>query len=440
MSDPGPGAAVAAEPLAKAPRFAGLDRGYWKLWAASVISNLGDGIAQIAYPWLASLLTRNPTLVAGVAVAQRLPWMLFSLHAGAIVDRGDRRRIMVTMNAARFGVTALVAAAVVTGTMTIPLLYLTALLLGCAEVLYDNSAQTILPRIVAKDRLERANGNLWGAEMVMNQFVGPPLGGVLIALALAVPFAFDAATFGVSALLVFLIAGNYRAIGSEHGAARPRRRMRTEIGEGLRWLWNHRLLRALAVILGIMNAMSTAATATFVLFVQEVLTLDATQFGILLTAGAIGGVLGSQLAPNVTKRIGPGPSLYLTLTVGGAVANALIGLTSNAWLVGMMFATFSFTAVVWNVITVSLRQTIIPDHLLGRVNSVYRFFGWGMMPIGALLGGAIVAAIEPLAGRELALRAPFFVAAAVYGITFLFALPRLSTAQIQAAKAAAVST
>ncbi|MDQ3452340.1 MAG: MFS transporter, partial [Actinomycetota bacterium] len=188
---------------------------------------------------------------------------------------------------------------------------------------------------------------------------------------------------------------------------------------------------------GIMNGMGMAVFAIEVLFVQEILLLDARGFGFLFIAGAIGGVLGSQLAPTVTKRIGPGPSLYLCLLAGG-VTLGVNGLTSNPWVFGAMFVVFSFTAVVWNVITVSLRQTVIPDRLLGRVNSVYRFFGWGSMPIGSLIGGLLVTLGTALAGREFGLRLPFLVAAVVHFLTFAVVGARLSTDNIEAAKAAAV--
>lgn len=435
MSDVGPGPVVVADPPTASPRFRGLGAKYWKLWAASVISNLGDGVAQIAYPWLASLLTRNPALIAGVAFAQRLPWLVFSLHAGVIVDRGDRRRLMVVMNTVRFVITLVVTVAVAFDVMVIPALYVAALALGAAEVIYDNCSQTILPRIVAKDRLERANGNLWGAELVMNQFVGPPLGGFLIAVAIAVPFGVDALTFGLSALLIALIGGAFRTTAPDD-APSERRPMRAEIMEGLRWLWSHKLIRRLAVLLGVMNGISTAMFAIEVLFAQEILGLDARGFGLLATASALGGIAGSQLAPNITKRIGPGPSLYTTL-IGGAGAGFGIGLTSNAFIVAALFAVFMFTAVLWNVITVSLRQSVIPDHLLGRVNSVYRLFGWGSMPIGAAIGGALVTVAEPGLGREMALRLPFFVSGVVNVIAFAYAFGRLSTAVIRAAEAGA---
>ena len=435
MSDTGAGAVIVADPPSKPPRFSGLGADYWKLWAGSVISNLGDGVAQIAYPWLATLLTRNPALIAGVALAQRLPWLVFSLHAGAIVDRGDRRKLMVWMNTIRFVITVIVTVAVAADVMAIPALYLAALALGAAEVIYDNSAQTILPRLVPKERLERANGNLWGAEMVMNQFVGPPLGGFLIAVAIAVPFGVDAATFGLSAALIALIGGSFRT-APESGASVDRRPMREEIAEGLAWLWSHRLIRRLAILLGIMNGIGTAMFAIEVLFAQEILGLDARGYGFLATAMAIGGIVGSQVAPAVTKRIGPGPSLYLTL-IGGALTSLGTGLTSNAFVVAAMFFVFMFTAVLWNVITVSLRQSVIPDRLLGRVNSVYRLFGWGSMPIGAAIGGALVSLAEPGLGREMALRLPFFVSAAVHLAAFVYALGRLSTETIRAAEAQA---
>jgi MFS family permease len=419
-------------------RFGGLGRDYWKLWGASVISNLGDGTSVIAYPWLASLLTRNPALIAGLGVAQRLPWLLFTLPAGAITDRSDRRTLMVAMNTIRCVISLVVAVGVLQGWMSIPLLYLAVLILGFAEVLYDNSAQTILPSVVPKEHLERANGNLWGAELITNQFMGPPIGGFLIAVAVSLPFVLDGVTFAVSAVLIFAISGSFRAqrTGDQEAATTATRSMRREIADGVRWLWRNSLLRALAIILGLMNGLTTLAFATFVLFVQEILDLSAGAFGVLMTAGAVGGVLGSQAAPAVSRRLGPGPSLYLTI-IAGAVTSVATGLTSSALLVGAMAATFMFSAVLWNVITVSLRQTIIPDELLGRVNSVYRFFGWGMMPIGAFLGGVLVTALEPVAGREWALRSPWLVAGAVYALVLLAAGRRLSTQAIEAAKAAA---
>lgn len=424
-----------------------LGANYWKLWSASVVSNFGDGIAGVAYPWLASAITRDPVQIALIGVATRLPWLVFSLPAGVITDRADRKRLIAAMDVFRLAITLLVAFFVVmvsddlldpsaaTGTAGgrashLLVLYASALAFGFAEVLRDNAAQTLMPALVDTAQLERANGRLWGAEMVMNSFVGPPLGGLLIAVAFALPFFANAATFAISAVLILSLAGSYRASGTATSGVR--RSFRVEIVEGVKWLWQHSLLRTMAIVLGVMNAMSMMALSTYVLFVQEILGLEAASFGVLLSAGAVGGVIGSLLASRVSQRIGPGSSLFTAIALSSATL-AITGSTSSAVLVWAMFVIQSFAGVLWNVITVSLRQTIIPDRLLGRVNSVYRFFAWGMMPLGALLGGAVVAVVEGFADRSAALRSPFWVAAGVYAILFVYVLPRLNTARIRQA-------
>ena len=219
-----------------------LGRNYWKLWIASVISNFGDGVAFIAYPWLASAITHDPVQIALVAVATRLPWLVFSLPAGVITDRVDRRKLVAWMDVVRFLITLGVAldrarrsgptghaprrsphgtaALPESSTLLLVMIYAASLLLGAAEVLRDNSAQTLMPAIVVEENLERANGRLWGAEQVMNSFVGPPVGGFLLAIAFSLPFFVDAGTFAVAAALVFMIGGEFRA---KQGETRARR-------------------------------------------------------------------------------------------------------------------------------------------------------------------------------------------------------------------------
>lgn len=448
------GQGVAAESASSpGPSSGRLGASYFKLLGASTISNLGDGIGIIAYPWLASAVTRNPVLIALVFVVQRLPWLLFSLPAGVITDRSDRRTLMIVSNTARAALTLVVAILVlsrqdtlpgpdvVSGAVSVPtdmtlyfMVLMATLLLGMAEVLYDNAAQTFMPVVVHADLLEKANGRLWSAEQVANTFGGPPLGALLIAVAFALPFFVDAATFAVSAALIALIPR-----GARRRAAEPepeRRHWRTELAEGFRWLWGHDLLRQMAIILGVLNGLGAMSMAVEVLFAQEILDTSATEFAILMTGGAVGGIVGGWTASNISQRIGSGPSLWLTLLGGGAITFA-IGLCSWWPLVWMFFAMFMLVAVLWNVITVSLRQSIIPDHLLGRVNSVYRFFAWGMMPIGTAIGGLIVWVTDSVASRELALRMPWFVAGALHFVLFVFAAPRLTTAKIEAARAGA---
>ncbi len=432
---------------------------YFKLFWASTISNLGDGIGIIAYPWLASAITRDPLLISLVVVVQRLPWLLFSLPAGVITDRHDRRRLMVTSNAVRavltVGIATIVlarqdalpspdvvsdAATVITTDTALYLLILAStLLLGIAEVLYDNSAQTFLPAIVHADNLEKANGRMWSAELVANTFAGPPLAALLIAVSFALPFYADAATFAASAVLIAFIrpAGRSRSAVAPT-APPPTTTWRTELAEGFRWLWRHDLLRALAVTLGLLNLIGTLSTATFVLYGQEVLDTSPTEFAILGTGGAVGGIIGGWTASGVARRIGAGPSLALTL-VGGGILSIAIGLMSWWPTVWLLLAAFLFVGTLWNVITVSFRQSVIPDHLLGRVNSVYRFFAWGMMPIGAVLGGLIVMTVDQFASREVALRMPWLIAGVMSLLLFVVAGPRLTTAKFAAARAAAVA-
>jgi MFS family permease len=421
---------------------------YLKLWTANVVSNLGDGIGLVAYPWLASAVTRNPLLIAAVGVAQRLPWLVFSLPAGVITDRVDRRRLILVMDVIRTGITLavgfLVLAAqdlpspeqvasgvVATNTGLYVALLVATLLFGFAEVLRDNSAQTLLPAIVEPEGLEKANGRMWAAEMVANSFAGPPLGSLLIGVLFALPFFVDAATFAVSAGLIFMLTGDFRSRRTE--APPEKISWKREIGEGFRWLWGNPMLRTLAIVLGWMNGLFNMAAATLVLFAQEVLNLDAFLFALLGTGAAIGGVLGSITAPRISRRLGSGPSLYLTL-ISGCVTSLVIAATSSWPVTWLMFGIGTATGMVWNVITVSLRQTIIPDQLLGRVNSVYRFFGWGTLPIGLGLGGALVWLGEILVGREFGLRLPWFVTGVAYAILFIYAAPRLTTTKIETAR------
>ena len=428
----------------------GLGPSYRKLFGASTISNLGDGVGTLAYPWLASAVTRNPLLIALVTVAQRLPWLLFSLPAGVITDRYERRRLMVLANIARAMVTLAVAALVLAessglpspdelddATMTVPtnldlyaVLLAATMVLGTAEVLYDNTAQTIMPSLVADEHLEKANGRLWSAEQVTNTIMGPALGAFLLTLAFSIPFFFDAVSFALSAVLIVLIPKGMTPLVVE------RKPWKSELSEGFRWLWHHELLRPLAIILGLLNLLFALSGATLVLFAQEVLDTSTLEFALLATAGAVGGIVGGWSASWVSKRLGSGPSLWSTLIVGG-LSSIATGLASDWPVVWVMFALSMFVAVLWNVITVSLRQTIIPDHLLGRVNSVYRFFAWGSMPIGALIGGVIILIAERFGSRELALRLPWIAAGLSQLVLLAFAAPKLTTAKIETARAAA---
>ena len=429
-----------------------LGRAYWKLWSATAISNLGDGVSAIAYPWLASAVTRSPILIAAAGFASRLPWLIFTLHAGVITDRFDRRKLILGMDAFRGVLTLVVGAVVLLNQDSLPSLneltsitdlethwglYLTfvatAFLFGMAEVLRDNSAQTLLPSVVDKENLEKANGRMWSAESLTNSFIGPPLGSLLIGVAIFLPFFVDAGTFFIAVALIATVKGNFRPV---HDQPREKVNFKVEIKEGFTWLWNHTLLRPLAIILGCMNGVGTMVGVTFILFAQEVLGTSVFIFSILGTAGAIGGIIGGLLAPKISEKIGSGPSLWIALIVG-PLGYLIVGVTSSWQVVWVVTVFESFVAVLWNTITVSLRQSIIPTNLLGRVNSVYRFFAWGAIPVGMFLGGMVVSLTQTLATRDLALRAPYLLGAVLGLLIFFVAVPKLTTRALEKAKAEA---
>ncbi|CAB4362733.1 MAG: MFS transporter [Actinobacteria bacterium] len=427
---------------------------YRKLYTATALSNIGDGMSGIAYPWLATAITRNPLLIATVAAAQRLPWLVFTLPAGVITDRVDRKRAMVMMDSLRFLLTLAVAFAVlgqqgslpapdevrnVVGTRTglYVLLLLATLLMGCAEVLRDNCGQTFMPSIVPPEHLERANGRMWAVESVANTFIGPPIGSLLLLAAFSMPFFIDAGSFFAAAALVAMIPGAFRAVRPETEIA-VAGNWRTELVEGVRWLWGNHLLRAMAIILGLMNMASNISGAMFVLFSQDVLRVTPLTFTLMGFGFAIGATIGSYLAPWMSRTFGSGTCLAITLA-STAVTQFLVGISSWWPLVGVVFAVGTLLGSTWNVITVSLRQTIIPPHLLGRVNSFYRFFAWGMLPIGALFGGLVVTIAGHFTTHAMALRWVWFVDAGIHVVLFTFGRRLLTTERLEAARAAALA-
>ena len=400
----------------------GLGPEYRKLWTASTVSNLGDGVTLVAGPLLAASLTRDPVLVAGIAFAQRLPWLLFSLVSGALVDRFDRRRVMWTVDGFRTVLLGFLGLAVLLDFVSVPLLYAVFFLMGTAETLFDTASVSILPAVVQRDRLEKANGRLFGAQIVSNELVAPPLGGFLFAVAASVPFFLDAGSFAAAAALVLFMRGKFR---TERPERTPPTTLRAEISEGLRWLWGNRLLRTLAVSLGIMNLTSTATISIFVLFAQERLGLGSLGYGVLLTSVAVGGVAGSLAAERLVEWLGAGTIMRLGLLIE-AVSTGVIALSREPLVVGAMLALFGFHAIVWNVVTISLRQQIIPERLLGRVNSVYRLLGLGGMSAGALLGGVLA--------RGFGLTTPFWFASLSVAVLAVVVWRILNNETVQVAR------
>lgn len=386
----------------------GLPASYWRLWSSSAASNLADGLFFIALPLLAVRLTDSPILIAGLAIAGRLPWLVFVLIAGALADRLDRRTTMRNVQLFRVAVVALLTVLALMEALSLPVLYVAAFVLGVGETLFDTAAQSILPSVVDKEQLATANGRLYAVELVMNQFVGPPLGGVLIGLSVPLVLGSSIAGYALAALGLTLLVGSFRPQRSG-----PPTRLTSDIAEGLRYLWRNRVLRTMAFMVGGMNLASTATFAVLVLYAVSPgpMRLSEPAFGVLLTTFAIGSLIGSFVAAPLQRRFGRVRMLFLSVVIIGA-GLAVPAFTTSAIVVGASFAISGVFIVVWNVITVTLRQRIVPDGLLGRVNAGYRLFAWGTQPIGALLGGVV--------GELLGLPAVFLLAGAL-GLTMLLA-------------------
>ncbi|NEN04552.1 MFS transporter [Diaminobutyricibacter tongyongensis] len=401
---------------------AGLGGSFWRLWSSDSLSNLADGILKVALPLIALEFTRSPTLIAGLAFAFTLPWLLFALPAGALADRIDRRRAMLGANIARATIVGVIALGAAFGFGSIWMLYIGAFAVGMAETIYDTSAQSILPQVVSRDLLPRANSRLYVAETVTNQFIGPPLGGVLAAVGAGVALATPAGMWLVAVGALLMMRGSFRVERT------GRTTIRADIAEGLRFLWRHTVLRSLAIMTGVFNLSSNAAFAVFVLYAvgpTSPMKLTEPQYGLLLTSFAIGSVGGSFLAVPLERRLGRARTIGISM-IGPALSVGVPALTSNVWAIGIAFLFGGAAIMIWNVIVVSFRQRATPDHLLGRVNSAYRLVAWGTMPVGAAIGGALA--------QWLGLTAVFAIMTAVVLSMFLF-LFVVTDARMDAAEA-----
>ncbi len=388
-----------------------LSAAYWRLWWAAAVDNVGNGAFAAAVPLLAVTITRDPLLISIVSAATYLPWLLLSLPTGAAVDRYDRVALMWRAQAMQATIVGTVAVLAALGQVSIPVLAIMAFGLGAGDVVFGNAAQAVVPDIVSKPLLHKANGNQYTISTVGELFLGPPLGSLLFAVAVALPFGMDAGSFALSAALLATLPRRRRG-PTEHPP------IGTAIAAGLRWLAAHRLLRTLALLLGVNTFCFQLGNVTLVLLATQVLHLSARGYGLLLAAAAVGSVLGGLVNARIVARIGALPALLAALAAN-VVIFAGIGFSPDAIVLGALLALNGFATTMWNIVTVSLRQQIVPPQLLGRVNSVYRLLGWGLMPLGALTGG--------LLAHRFGLHAPYPIAGALRGIALILALPPLVT-------------
>jgi MFS family permease len=357
---------------------------FWRLWTGNAFSNLGDGLYQFALPLIALDITRSPSLVSGVTLMLTLAWPVFGLHAGSVVDRFDSRTILLVVSLGRIATLGLLTVAIVSGGLTLPMLYATALVLGIGETLADTALTALVPATVDHDRLDWANGRITAGQTVTNTFLGPPVAGVLLGIGGALVTAVATSLYALAAGVLGTLTGTRRTSQPDEAIARPR----WGVTDGFRFLWQNRTIRRLTLFTAAMNVWWAAWTALFVLFAVAPgpLGLTPTAYGALLVAMAVGGIAGSLWAGRIAQMVGTKNALLLDL-VGTALLVGVPALTTNPWLVAGANVAAGIGAAIWVVLVSSIRQRLTPDPLLGRLYSASRLISWGVLPVGAALGG-----------------------------------------------------
>jgi MFS family permease len=372
-----------------------LGPGFRWLFTTALVTNTGDGIALAAGPLLVASQTRDPLLVSMSLLAQNVPVLLFGFAAGVVADRVDRIRLMAAVNVARALVLAVLAATIVSGAVSIAVVLAALFVLGTAETFADIGGQAILPRLVRREDLGLANARITGGVLLTNQLMAPPIGAFLFAVGMAIPFATDAACFALGAVLVTRIAYT-QPFEPPAGGRRP---WREDMAEGIRWLASHPPMRTLAITIIAFNVTFGAAWSVLVLYAQERLAMDAVGFGLLTTAMAIGGLVGTMSYGWLERRF----SLANIMRVGLLIetgTHLVLALTTLPAVALATFVVFGAHAFVWGTTSTAVRQRAVPDALLGRVTGVYH--------VGVMLGMVVGTPIGGVLARQLGITAPFW--------------------------------
>ena len=367
------------------------------LLASSAISNIGDGVALAAGPLLVASLTQDPLLVSFALLAQQLPNLFFGIPAGAIADRFDRRRIVAAVNLVRAAVLVVLAATIVGEAVSIAIVLITLFVLGTAEIFADVSSNSLVPRVVPREHLGVANARLTGSFLLTNQLVGPPIGAFLFSAGMALPFAANAACFALGALLVTRVVTDVVELTAEREG--ERRSLRQEMADGVRWLVAHPPMRTLALTIIAFNVTYGAAWSVLVLYASERLGMSAVGFGLLTTAIAIGGIIGTSAYGRLERRFALADIMRGGLLIE-TFTHLILALTTSPVVALATMVVFGAHAFVWGTTSTVVRQRAVPDELLGRVTGVYTVGLVGGIVVGTPIGG--------LLAREFGITAPFW--------------------------------
>jgi predicted MFS family arabinose efflux permease len=355
------------------------------LLSSSVVTNIGDGIALAAGPLLVASQTRDPFLVSLALLCEYLPFLLFGIPGGALADRLDRKRMVVVVDLFRALVLAFLVATVVSGTVYIALVLAVLFVMGTAEVLADSASSTLMPSLVPREHLGIANARMQGSFLLANQLIGPPIGAFLFVVGMAIPFAANAVCFALGAVLITRIVVPPRERVAGGGG------LLSEIRDGVRWLIAHPPMRTLTLTIFAFNITFGAAWSVLVLYASERLGMDALGFGLLTTAMAIGGIIGTSAYGRLERRFSLADIMRVGLLIE-TVTHLVLALTTSSTVALAMMVVFGAHAFVWGTTSETIRQRAVPNELLGRVGGVYRVAIIGGLAIGAPIGGLLAGA------------------------------------------------
>ena len=389
-----------------------MGKAFNRLWSASLVSNLSDGVLLAAAPLLAITLTDNTVLISLLGAMVMLPWLLFAIPIGALVDRLDRRYILAGTNLLRSAVVGVLAFTIAADLVTIHFLILAAFIIGSCEVASDTTAQSLIPQILEEKHFEKANSRLQISETVVQGFIGAPLSGFLYSLAIYIPFFFNSVGYIVSAILALSMPIHFLQDVRKEERKAEQKHFVADMKFGISYLYNHKLLRRLVLTTSLIGVCYSMGTATLVLFMVRELNLPEPLFGLVLTIQGIGGLVGAVVAPHASKRFGR--ACVMTFGIfSSSVLILLQGFAPNIYLfVGL--ATFgAFTISQWNILLMSTYQSVIPNEIYGRIHGTRRTLVWGMMPIGSVMGGLLATT---------GLRTPLYVGGSIATVIALFSL------------------
>ena len=374
-----------------------------RMWASSVVSNLSDGILIAAAPLLAITLTDSTVLISAIGAMVMLPWLLFAIPIGVLVDRVDRRYILAGANATRSAVVGVLALLIATDHVTIYWLLCASFVIGVCEVAADTTAQSLIPQILKEENFEKGNSRLQISETVIQGFVGAPLSGFIYAIAIWLPFFVNSLGFTISALLALSIPIKYLQDVRTDDVTKEKKKFVADMKFGIKYLYNEKALRRLVLTTASIGVCYSMGTATMVLFIIKELELPKQLFGVILTIQGLGAIAGAFVAPRLSKKLGRGNVMTFGITSSSAVL-LLQGFSPNIYIF-VALATFGgFAISQWNILLMATYQTVIPNELYGRIHGTRRTLVWGMMPIGSLLGGVLA---------HYGLRLPMYVGGAI---------------------------